>query len=99
MEERAELDLQVRGWNYCELWCKAYTADPGKVRNSSGAGDTTVAAFLTALLRGNDPDTAVRAACMAGRDNLYCRQAFEDLRTWDEMNAEIRTNPVDIIKL
>ena len=66
------LDLSGSDWSYRELWCNAYPADPAKVKNATGAGDTAIAAFLTAILDGNTAEHALKYAAIAGRNNLYC---------------------------
>jgi sugar/nucleoside kinase (ribokinase family) len=83
------LNLNGEKWNNCELWCNAYKADPLKTVNSSGAGDTAIAAFLSAILNCENPDSSVRYAAMAGRNNLYCKDSHEDLSSWQEMSDEI----------
>ena len=98
LQGRGNLDLSHGRWNNVELWCDAYKADPLKVRNTSGAGDTAAAAFLSALLNGEAPEESVKFACMAGRDSLYCTDIYEDLRNWVEMKKEIALNLVEIEK-
>jgi sugar/nucleoside kinase (ribokinase family) len=90
INEKAGLNLNLDRWNKCELWCKAYKADPLKIKNSSGAGDTAAAAFLCAILNNEDPDSSVRYAAMAGRNNLYCKNVYDDLSDWEEMTEEIK---------
>lgn len=96
LKERG-LNLDENDWNCRELWCNAYPADPGKVRNATGAGDTAVAAFLAALLDGNSPETALKYAVLAGRNNLYCRDLYEELDDWQRMDREIRLLPVGVV--
>lgn len=98
INEKATLTLSTEKWNNCELWCKAYKADPVKIRNSSGAGDTAVAAFLTAILQGEDPDSSVKYATMAGRNSLYCKDIHNDLINWQQMAEEIKVVDNKLIK-
>jgi sugar/nucleoside kinase (ribokinase family) len=93
INEKAGFKLKEEKWNRCELWCNAYKADPLKIINASGAGDTSAAAFLSAILDGENPESAVRYAAIAGRNNLYCTNLYEDLNNWQEMTNEI--NSVD----
>ena len=92
LSEKAGLNLDPDKWNNCELWCKAYKTDPIKITNSSGAGDTSVAAFLSAILDGENPVTAVRFAALAGRNNLYCTNLYDDLSDWQTMAAEMESD-------
>jgi sugar/nucleoside kinase (ribokinase family) len=99
ISEKAGLNLDPGKWNNCELWCKAYKADPIKITHSSGAGDTAVAAFLSAILDGENPGTAVRFAAVAGRNNLYCTNLFDDLSDWQTMTEEIKNEQNEITNL
>jgi len=99
INEKAGLKLAEKNWNNCEIWCQAYKADPLKIKNSSGAGDTAVAAFLSAILDSEDPESALRYAALAGRNNLYCKNIYEDLSNWEEMTEEINSVKNDLIYL
>ncbi len=95
----AGTNLDKRKWDHCELWCSAYKTDSSKIKNSSGAGDTSVAAFLSAILDGENPETAVRYAAIAGRDNLYCTNLYDDLCNWTELTKEINSEVNEITYL
>jgi len=97
INEKAGLKLVEEKWNNCELWCKAYKADPLKIKNSSGAGDTAAAAFLSAILNNEDPDSSIRFATLAGRNNLYCKNVYDDLRDWENMTEEIKSEENELI--
>ena len=97
INEKAGTNLDLGKWNNCELWCNAYKADPFRIRNSSGAGDTSVAAFLSAILDDENPESAVRYAALAGRNNLYCKNIYEDLSNWEEMTEEIKSEENELI--
>jgi sugar/nucleoside kinase (ribokinase family) len=97
INEKAGLNLNLDRWNKCELWCKAYKADPLKIKNSSGAGDTAAAAFLCAILNNEDPDSSVRYATMAGRNNLYCKNVYDDLSNWEDMTEGIKSEENELI--
>jgi sugar/nucleoside kinase (ribokinase family) len=91
VNEKARLGLSTGLWNHSELWCNVYKADPVKLKNSSGTGDVAVAAFLTAILNGENPDLSVKYATLAGRNNLYCTNIFNDLCNWKELTEEIKS--------
>jgi sugar/nucleoside kinase (ribokinase family) len=99
INEKAGLKLAKDKWNNCELWCNAYKADPLKIKNSSGAGDTAAAAFLSAILQSENPGSAVKYAAMAGRNNLYCKNIFDDLSDWQEITEEIKSTENELIYL
>jgi sugar/nucleoside kinase (ribokinase family) len=85
---RTALRLSPEQWNDRSLWVPPMPRDPKMIRNACGAGDCAVAAFLTAILKGDAPETAARYAMLAGRDNLYGQDAFSGLREWTEMVRE-----------
>jgi sugar/nucleoside kinase (ribokinase family) len=97
INDKAGTNLDRGKWTNCELWCNAYKADPLRIRNSSGAGDTSVAAFLTAILDGEDPGSAIRYAAMAGRNNMYCTNLYDDLSDWQKMTEEIKSADNELI--
>jgi sugar/nucleoside kinase (ribokinase family) len=92
IHDKLEGRLNMQAWNNRELWCTAYPADPSKIVNSSGAGDTAIAAFLAALLNGEEPVTALKYAAIAGRNRLYCLQVENDLPDWQHMTHNIFTD-------
>lgn len=92
-------DLNEESWNYCELLCNAYPVDQSRFKNASGAGDTATAAFLSSLLSNELPETALKYASLAGRNNLYCNDAYVDLASWEDMTEEMQLVPNEIINL
>ncbi|MGV8091089.1 MAG: carbohydrate kinase family protein [Mangrovibacterium sp.] len=92
------LNLPESDWSYRELWCNAYMADPAKVKNATGAGDTAVAAFLTAILDGNGAEKALKYAAIAGRNNLYCQDIYDELDNWQSMEKEIKLLGGEVIR-
>jgi sugar/nucleoside kinase (ribokinase family) len=97
LNDKAGMKLETENWNHCEIWCNAYKADPVKIKNSSGAGDTAVAAFLSAMLQGENPDSSVKYAAMAGRNSLYCKNIHDDLSDWQEISEEINAIKNELI--
>ena len=89
LNEQRGLNLCEEEWSHLELWCKAYHAEQSKIINSTGAGDNAVAAFLSAILDGQSAESSLKFAAMAGRNNLYCQNIYEELPGWQEMSEEI----------
>ncbi|MGH2643137.1 MAG: carbohydrate kinase family protein, partial [Chitinophagaceae bacterium] len=85
-------NLPQEQWNFRELWCQAYSVDPSRIKNASGAGDVAIAAFISSILDGESPELSLRYAAMAGRDKLYCSNIYNDLpdgqKVWDEIRSE-----------
>jgi sugar/nucleoside kinase (ribokinase family) len=99
INEMSGINLTEESWSFRELWCDAYHADESKIINSTGAGDTAVAAFLSAILDGHSVDYSLKYAVIAGRNNLYCHNIYSDLSDWQEMTKEIESVPNEIIYL
>lgn len=89
------LDKEI--WNNREIMCNAYRVDSLRSVNATGAGDTAVAAFLTAVLNGDTPEMAIRYAAMAGRESLYCENIFEEIDSWEQLTEKIRTEQNELI--
>jgi len=68
-------------WADKELWGPCFKVN---VVGTTGAGDATVAGFLSALLRDMSPEAALTAAVAVGACNVEAADALGGLRTWDE---------------
>jgi len=89
LNQKEGFNLDAGNWNNREIWCKAYAADPAKLKNATGAGDTAVAAFLSAILDGLSAEESLKIAAVAGRNNLYCQDIYEEIDDWQDMKQEI----------
>ncbi|MEL7235497.1 MAG: PfkB family carbohydrate kinase, partial [Chloroflexota bacterium] len=56
---------------------------------TTGAGDASYAALMTAMLRGMTPDEAVKMACAVGAHNVEAAGAVGGLKSWDETVARV----------
>lgn len=99
LNKKSGFNLSEEIWNYESLWCRAYRIDEALIKNASGAGDTSAAAFLTALLNGEDPEVSLKYAAIAGRNNLYCLDLSGKISTWEEMTGQITSEVNEIINL
>jgi sugar/nucleoside kinase (ribokinase family) len=68
-------------WAGRELWAPCFRVD---VAGTTGAGDTTIAGFLNALLRGLDPYDAVTAAVAVGACSVEAPDALSGVRAWED---------------
>jgi sugar/nucleoside kinase (ribokinase family) len=68
-------------WADQELWVACFRAD---VVGTTGSGDSTIAGFLSALLRGMGPDEAATAAVAVGGCNVEAADALSGIRPWDD---------------
>lgn len=66
---------------------KSFT--PEKVLSATGAGDTSIAAFLTAICEGRPLETCVQLAAATGASCVESYDSISGLRTFDELIAKI----------
>jgi sugar/nucleoside kinase (ribokinase family) len=89
LNSTARMNLSLEQWNSRQVWCEPFPVEPGRVRNTCGAGDCAVAAFLTAILNGENPNNAGKYAMLAGRNNLYSPDSVQQLQDWSAMKRQI----------
>lgn len=82
-----KLELDINTWkNKCGFE-KSYV--PDRVLSGTGAGDTSVAAFLTAMLDGMTPDWCVKLAAAEGASCVAEYDALSGIKTLDELQYRI----------
>jgi sugar/nucleoside kinase (ribokinase family) len=62
---------------------------PDRVASATGAGDVTIAAFLTALLSGYSLETCLKYATAEGASCVEAYDSLSGLRTFDDIRAKI----------
>lgn len=83
----ARLELDRQGWSNQEGVQPCFKADI--VRSATGAGDTSIAAFLTAVLRGKTPGECAALAAAEGACAVTAYDALGGLRPLEELEARI----------
>jgi len=71
----------LAAWADKELWAPCFQVD---VVGTTGAGDATIAGFLSGLLRDMPPEEAVTAAVAVGGCNVETPDALSGVRSWEE---------------
>jgi sugar/nucleoside kinase (ribokinase family) len=69
-------------WADRELWCPAYRVE--RIASATGSGDSSIAGFLTALLRGEPIETALKYAVCLGWQNVQVLDAVSGIRPLQE---------------
>jgi sugar/nucleoside kinase (ribokinase family) len=82
----------LRSWSARQLWCPAFRVD--QVASTAGAGDASIAGFLTALLQGRDIEASLRLANAAGALNLRAVDTLSGLTSWQEVAETAESLPV-----
>lgn len=76
-------------WADRELWFPIFREE--RFAGATGAGDTTIAGFMAALLRGRDVVSAGRFANAVGACNVEAPDALSGIRSWDATLARIQS--------
>ena len=84
----ARLELDTAVWSGQTVLQPCFKADI--VRSGTGAGDTSIAAFLTAVLSGRKPADCIRLACAEGACCVTAYDALSGLKPLDELEDRIR---------
>jgi sugar/nucleoside kinase (ribokinase family) len=71
----------LAAWADQELWAPCFKVN---VVGTAGSGDSTIAGFLTALLRGLGPAEALTAAVAVGACNVEAADTLSGVRPWEE---------------
>ncbi len=68
-------------WAARELWSPAYHLD--SIASATGSGDSSLAGFTAALLKGETPERSIAAANALGYQNLHALDAVSGIQDWD----------------
>ena len=75
-------------WSDQELWVPCFQVD---VVGTTGAGDATIAGFLSGLLRDMSPQEALTMAVAVGACNVEAADALSGVRSWPETLRRVRS--------
>ena len=81
------LDLKADEWVEKEGFEKSY--EPEKVLSATGAGDTSIGAFLTATLEGESIEECMHLAAGTGACCVSAYDSLSGLKSFDELRAKI----------
>lgn len=84
--KRTELDC--RQWADREGFERSYV--PNQVLSGTGAGDTTIAAFLTAMLEGYSLEDCLHLAAGTGASCVEAYDALSGLKSFEELRGKIK---------
>lgn len=86
ISKRAGLD--VKAWAGREGFEKSYV--PERILSGTGAGDTSIAGFLTAMLKGYSMEDAMHFAAAAGASCVASYDALSGIGTLEELEKKIQ---------
>ena len=76
----------LAAWADREMWAPCFKVD---VAGTTGAGDATIAGFLSALLRDESPQLAMTMAVAVGACNVEAADALSGIRSWEATLARV----------
>lgn len=83
----SNIKLNLDSWSNREGFEKSY--EPEKVVSGTGAGDTSIAAFLTAMLRGYSFDKCMQLSVATGASCVSTYDALSGIKPLDELEQII----------
>ena len=87
-------EKRLEDWADRELWGKPFK--PAKFVSSTGAGDSFIAGFLTAFLRGLSAEESLRAANCVASQNVTAMDATSGVKSWKETVRLLKKLPDNI---
>ena len=81
------LGMDVKAWADKEGFERSYK--PDAVLSGTGAGDTSIAAFLTAMLEGGRPEECIKLAAATGACCVSAYDALSGLKPLNELRDRI----------
>jgi len=72
----------MENWKNRELFEESFHVE--KVAAATGSGDSSIAGFLTAFLKGETIEDSIRIACAVGGQNVQTYDALSGIKTWQE---------------
>ncbi len=83
----SRIELNAELWQKQEFFEKSYK--PDRILSGTGAGDTSIAAFLTAVLNGEGPEWAMHYAAATGASCITELDAVSGLLSFAELKEKI----------
>ncbi len=80
--------INLDNWSERELWEPSYHAE--KFVSAAGAGDSAIAGFLVALLKGETIEMCLTYASMCGAQNVQALDTVSGMINWKETTKKIK---------
>ena len=88
MQISPKAGLDADAWADQDFFERSYV--PEKILSGTGAGDTSIAAFLKAILEGYDPAMTMHLAAATGACCVAAYDALSGLRSFEELTRKIQ---------
>lgn len=83
----SRVELDTAAWREKAGFERSYV--PERILSGTGAGDTSIAAFLTAMLAGEHPEQCMHMAAAAGASCVAGYDALSGLKSYEELKCRI----------
>jgi len=91
--------VDLNNWSNRELWEPSFHVE--KVASATGSGDSAIAGFFSAFVRGKSIEDCIRYGCMVGAHNVAVYDAVSGIKSWeettDDINSGWKKNPLEIM--
>jgi len=88
---------RIEEWASHELWQPSYHTP--RIASATGSGDSSIAGFLAAFVRGKSLADCMKYGCLVGWQNLQTYDAVSGIKTWEQTEADyvagFENNPLD----
>ncbi len=79
----------LENWANRELWEPSFVVE--QIASATGSGDSAIAGFLAAYVRGEEVEMCLRYGCAVGGENVMELDAVSGVESWEETTALIRS--------
>ncbi len=83
----SRIELDASAWAEQSIFERSYV--PERILSGTGAGDTSIAAFLTAMLEGENPQMCLHLAAATGASCVAAYDALSGLKPLSELRQKI----------
>lgn len=85
----------LKNWSNRELWCPAFHVPI--IASATGSGDSSIAGFLAAYLRGYTIEKTLKYANCVGYQNLHKLDAISGIQSWEQTKTIIEHYDLELI--
>jgi len=86
-----------KNWSNRELWCPAFRIE--NIASATGSGDSAIAGFLAAYIKGCSIEQSLKYANCVGFQNLHELDAVSGIKNWDQTSAMLEKGQLKMIDL
>jgi len=86
-----------KNWSNRELWCPAFRVE--KIASATGSGDSAIAGFLAAYIKGYSIEKALKYANCVGYQNLHELDAVSGIKNWNQTSIMVDSRQLEMIDL